>query len=226
MQLNWSGGGGNTSGYNCVSGNCIYASSNAQYSTLSACQSNCSQPSNSSITFVNNAFTPINITFGGITKIAPVGGSAVFTGSPGSTQSGSANTSGKTTSGNQVGLLLEWDLSYQYPSSGNSTINLHVTSSYFFVRLRNNGSKPLVNFYVNYGLTSQTLDNITIANDNVQYSIGYYRAWSNSNVRATLQNTNQYVTWNQGTHFNLPFNNNQVANLLNTALHEIEISDK
>ncbi len=35
-------GGGGSSGYNCVSGNCVAVSSGAQYSTLSACQTSCS----------------------------------------------------------------------------------------------------------------------------------------------------------------------------------------
>lgn len=35
------GGGGGTAGYNCVSGSCQSVNSNAQYSTLSACQNQC-----------------------------------------------------------------------------------------------------------------------------------------------------------------------------------------
>lgn len=35
-------GGGSSTGYNCVSGNCVAVSSGAQYSTLSACQTSCS----------------------------------------------------------------------------------------------------------------------------------------------------------------------------------------
>ena len=38
---NGGGGGGGPAGYNCISGNCVSATSNAQYSTYSACQSNC-----------------------------------------------------------------------------------------------------------------------------------------------------------------------------------------
>lgn len=38
------GGGGSTSGYNCVSGTCVSVNSGATYSSLSACNSNCSSP--------------------------------------------------------------------------------------------------------------------------------------------------------------------------------------
>ncbi len=208
-----------TSGYNCVSGNCIFTSNNAQYSTLPGCQTACS--SNSSITFQNNSFTSIEITFNGITQTIPPGGTAVFYGTPGTLATGTAETSGNTSSGTQVGSKLIWNLSTQFPSSGNATTNLNVGSDWFFIKIKNNGTKPLENFYVNYGLQSQTLDNITIPNNNQGYNIGYYKAWSNSNVRTDLQGTSQYVTWYQGTNFTLPFTINQVANLTNTYLMEI-----
>jgi hypothetical protein len=222
VQINWNSGGGNPSGYSCQGGSCNYVTSNAQYSTISACQSDCGQSSGSTITFVNNAFTPTEITFGGITQTAPAGGSAIFSGNPGAWQTGSASTSGKTVEGNQVGNKLTWNLSYQFPNSGNQTINLNVGSDYFFIKVRNNGTKPLTKFYVNHGLQSQTLDNISIANDNVVRNIGYYKAWSNSNVRAELQGGTQYVYWNQGTHFTLPFTINQSTTLVNTFLLELE----
>lgn len=222
VQLDWSTGGGNTSGYSCQGSSCNYVSTNAQYSTLSACQSDCGQPSGSTITFNNKAFTPMEITFGGVTQTAPAGGSAIFSGTAGGWQSGTAITSGKTVTGNQVGLELTWSLSYQFPSSGNQSININVSSDYFFIKVRNNGTKPLTNFYVNYGLQSQTLDNISIANDNVVRNVGYYRAWSNSNVRADLQGANQTVTWQHGTHFTLPFTNNQSPTLVNNNLLELE----
>jgi hypothetical protein len=41
LKKSGTGGGGNTAGYNCVSGSCSYVSSGATYSSLSACQSNC-----------------------------------------------------------------------------------------------------------------------------------------------------------------------------------------
>ncbi len=223
VQLIWSGGG---DGYNCINGNCTYTSSNAQYGSLSACQSLCSgpPPNSSTITFQNNSYTPMTITFSGTTKTASAGGTAVFTGTPNTTGTGSAETSGVTTAGAQVGSKLIWNLSYQYPSSGNNNVTLNVGSDWFFIKMRNNGTKPLVNFYVNYGLNSQSYDNITIQNNNTVTNIGYYKAWSNSNVRADLQGTTQYITWNHNNHFTLPWTQNQAANLLNTALMEIEVS--
>lgn len=163
----------------------------------------------------------MEITFNGSTQTASPGGTAVFYGTPGTLATGTAETSGKTSSGTILGIQLMWTLSYQFPISGNTTINLNVGSDKFFIKVRNNGTKTLENFYVNYGLQSQSLDNITIPNNNQIYSIGYYKAFSNSNVRVDLQGTSQYVTWNQGTNFTLPFTINQVANLTNTYLMEI-----
>jgi len=163
----------------------------------------------------------MEITFNGSPQTASPGGTAVFYGTPGTLATGTAETSGKTSSGTQLGIPLGWTLSYQFPSSGNTTINLNVGSDKFFIKVRNNGTKTLENFYVNYGLQSEMLENITIPNNNQIYSIGYYKAWSNSNVRVDLQGASQTVTWYQGTNFTLPFTINQVANLTNTYLMEI-----
>jgi hypothetical protein len=223
IQLIWSNT--NTDGYNCSNNTCSYVSSNASYGSLSECQNACSgPPSNSTITFQNNSYTTMTITFGGTTKTASAGGTVVFSGTPGTTATGTAETFGIATGGAQVGSKLIWNFTDQFPNSGNATNNLNVGSDWFFIKVRNNGTKPLVNFYVNYGLNSQTLDNISIQNNNLVTNIGYYKAWSNSNVRADLQGTSTQVTWSQGIHFTLPFGQNQEASLLNTFLIELEAS--
>ncbi|MBL7805713.1 MAG: hypothetical protein JNL02_18360 [Saprospiraceae bacterium] len=213
------GGGGSTPGYNCVNGNCIYVNNNAQYSTSSACQSACGASGSSTITFINNSSTTASITFNGSTKTALPGGSAVFSGTPGVSGYGTAETSGKTNTGVQVGLLITWNLSYQFPNSGNNTINLNVSSDLFFLRIQNNGAGNLTNLYVNYGLVSETFDNVSISNNNQITNIGYYKAWSNTNVRAYASGIQSNVIWNSVP---LPFTENQSVTLYNQYAVQIE----
>jgi len=207
----------NLTGFNCQSGNCVQVSSNGQYSTLAACQSACAA-STATLTFKNNTFTVMDITFNNITKTIAPSGSTSFSGIPNSSASGTAQTSGRTSSGDQVGLLMSWNLSYTFPASGNASINLNVSSDYFFLRMQNAGSSAMSPIYVNYGLLSETVDNISIPNNNVLYNLGYYKAWTNTNVRGIRGNS--YTYWNQGVHFNLPFTINQSATLLNNLLQE------
>jgi hypothetical protein len=163
----------------------------------------------STITFKNMAFTPIEISFNGQTKEAPAGGSTVFAGDPGKSITGSAATSGKTTSGTQVGEKLNWTITTSFPAANkNLDYTLNAGADLFFLKIQNNSSLSLNKLYVNYGLTAQTLDNIAIPNDRVVYSLGYYKAYSNSNVRAESGNT--YWYWNN---FTLPYTQNQSITL-------------
>jgi len=150
---------------------------------------------NSTITFTNPTFTPIDITFNGNTKTAPVGGSAVFSGSANTTSTGNASTSGKTNTNTLVGALITWDnITQAFPSSGNNiNYQLNVGSNFFFLKMKNTSNFSLLKIYVNYNLQNQTLDNVTIPNDGNTYNLGYYRAFSNSNVRA--ESGNYYWSW-------------------------------
>jgi PKD repeat protein len=165
------------------------------------------------VTFNNPVFTDIYVTIGATTKTIAPGGTATFYGLSGSYVSFDAYTSGKTSTGTQVGLRLTWN---NYISLTGGTVNhtLNVGSDYFFIYIRNYGTHVLNNLYVNYGLSSQTYDNILIPNDNVNYSIGYYRAYTNSNVRMYYQDSpSNYVYWNQGSNFILPWTDNQYYEL-------------
>jgi len=214
--LNNCGGGNNTFGFNCVNGNCFYVSSNAQYQTKADCQSSCGN-NTSSIKFVNNTYTEIVININNNNKTIPIGDNVTFTGIPNSSASGWAKTSGKTTSGDQIGELLNWNLNYNYPSAGNNKIvNLDITSTYFFLYIKNSGTHKLNPLKVNVNLTSETVDNILIPNDGVKYSIGYYKAFSNTEIRAYKNgDTNNWVFWKHGNHFTFPNTNNQKIELLN-----------
>lgn len=160
--------------------------------------------STSTITYANASFTSINITVNGVAKTIAVGGNVVYTGTPNAAATGTASTSGKTTSGTIVGNTISWALNSVFPASGNSTNTLNVGGDSFFLKVKNASSKSITKLYVNYGLTPQTLDNVTIANDSQVYSLGYYKAYTNSNVRA--ENGTTYWSWNS---LNLPFTQNQ-----------------
>ena len=171
------------------------------------------------LTFNNPLYTDIEVTVTGKgKKTVPVGGSAnfQFDNNPG-TISFYAQTSGKTTQGTQVGLLMSWTYSDLDVSGFESkSYDLVLTSAYFFLYMRNNGGANLNPLYVNYGLSDQTMDNIVIPNDNVKYRIGYYKAYKNTEVRAYFENSSSGVQWIQGTHFSFPWTNNQSIELLNT----------
>lgn len=160
--------------------------------------------STSTITYVNASFTSINIMVNSMAKTIAVGGNVVYTGTPNAAATGTASTSGKTSSGTIVGNTISWALSNVFPASGNSTNTLNVGGDSFFLKVKNASSKSITKLYVNYGLTPQTLDNVTIANDSQVYSLGYYKAYTNSNVRG--ENGTTYWSWNS---LNLPFTQNQ-----------------
>ena len=168
------------------------------------------------VTFYNPAFTDIQITFNGTTNTLIPGDSFTFDDVPGSSAPLYAYTYGSTTTGTQIGLKIEWDEIITL-NGGTVSYNLNVSSTYFYIYIKNSGTHTLINLYVNYGLPSQTYDNISIPNNSVKYKIGYYTALSNSNVRMYFQdNLSYYVYWNQGTQFILPWTENQYVNLLNT----------
>jgi len=172
------------------------------------------------VIFHNTVFTDISVTIGSVTKTILVNDSVtfVFAANPG-TFSYTATTSGKTTGGSVVGKVINWAGSnIDVAGLTEKRINLVVSSLSFFIYLTNNGSHTLTPFYVNYGLTSQTMDNIVIPPDNIKYRIGYYSAYTNTQIRAYWQGTTTYAYWNQGTQFTLPWTTNQYVNLLNTSL--------
>jgi hypothetical protein len=170
------------------------------------------------LTFNNPLFTDITIEVDGhSTKTAPVGGSATFEyeGNPGSI-SYYAYTNGQTSQGGQIGLKIIWDYTHDVSGLSSKTYNLNVGSAFFFIYLTNSGGANLNPFYVNYGRSEQTMDDIIIYNNSIKYRIGYYEAFSNTKVVALFQGRTDGVQWVQGTHFTLPWTDNQYVELLNT----------
>jgi len=105
-----------------------------------------------------------------------------------------ASTSGKTTSNTQVGLLFSWD--FYHDMTGDYETDLIITSDYFFMRLRNAGPVDFSPIYVNWEKADQTVDNIIIPNNNVNYNTGYYRAYSDTEVRAYYNDdSGTFIYW-------------------------------
>lgn len=165
--------------------------------------------SNSTITYVNDTYTPITIIINNQTQTIAIGSKVVIKGAPGTNITGTASTSGETSTGTQVGLLISWNLNNTFPSSGNFSENLDVGSNYFFLKIQNKSNLSITRIFVNYGLAPQTEDDVTVNNNSIVYSIGYYQAFTNSNVRG--ENGQVYWQWNN---LNLSFANNQSTTVI------------
>jgi hypothetical protein len=177
----------------CSQGSCLcpsgYTGSHCQYTT---------------VTYYNNTYTPIYITINGSNATIPVGGSVTYNGTPGDYADGSAYTSGQTGSGSQIGVQISWNLTGDFPQIGDNEVDINVSSDYFFLRLRNASPYNISQEYVNYQLASQTFDNVFIPNDGNIYDMGYYKAFSNSNIYLT--SASGWI-WSSG--LSLDFTSNQ-----------------
>jgi hypothetical protein len=169
------------------------------------------------VTFINTVYTPVTITILSATLTAQPGDSAVFylSTNPRSLVF-TASTSGKTSSGTQIGLLIGWGGTSNPVNVSTYTsvrLSLQASSTYFFMYMTNTGQTTLGPIYVNYGLTDQTRDNVAVPGDGVMYSIGYYKAHSNTVVRAYWSYpTTSYSYWNPSFSFTV----NQSLNFTNT----------
>jgi hypothetical protein len=138
-------------------------------------------PTTTTLVYVNDSYTPVAISINGVASTIAVGGSATYTGKAGSAVTGTASTSGVTSSNNVVGLVINWTINDVFPASGTTTKTLDVNAQYFFLKVNNSSLYGVTGVYVNYGLVPQTFDNITFGAGT--FNIGYYPAYTNSNVR-------------------------------------------
>lgn len=170
------------------------------------------------VTFHNMVFTDVTVSLQGQSSQAVSPNRTTTFSIPGSVSSASysALTYGQTNSGMQVGMKMTWSYAIDLSAGKNIDINLMASSQVFFLCIVNNGLRALSPLYVNYGLVSQTYDNISIPADGQTYSIGYYLAYTNTQVRAYVSGTTSYAYWNQGSNFSLPFTSNQTVTLTNT----------
>lgn len=163
------------------------------------------------VQYRNASFTPISIIVNNESKTIPAGSAVTFSGAPNAAISGSATTSGKTNSGTQVGLKVDWNLTGNFPATGSRSVELNIDASLFFLRVINNSGRPIAKLLTNYGLASQIAENLSIGADGLTYNLGYYKAFTNSNVRA--ESGNYYWQW---SNLSLPFTINQSVTLTAT----------
>jgi hypothetical protein len=167
--------------------------------------------------FTNQLFTDIEITVQNYgTKTISPGATVTFDiYSRDGDYSFYAKTCGKNSDGDQLGQLVEWDYTLNIAGDEHTT-DLITDGGIFFIKMRNEGTHTLTPLYVNYDSADQTVDNIIIPHNGVTYAVGYYHAFINTKVKAYWQDApTNYTYWLQGTHFNLPFANNQSVTLLN-----------
>lgn len=170
------------------------------------------KPLLSTIILTNKTFSEVTATINGKTREIPFGDTIQVSGNPGSVITGTLAVSRLSLGGFQVGEFpnLPFTLT-TFPSSGNMNYDINVPSNYFFLKIQNeNPTKPILQFYVNYGLLSQRLEKYYIpAGLTFPYHLGYFKAFVNSNVRA--ENGTSYWSW---PNLNLPFMENQSVTLL------------
>jgi hypothetical protein len=199
------------SGYRCINGVCTYTNLNATYATQSACENACG----AKISFFNKGLTYMEIKFNNQTKNVYPNETVTFTGTPGAPASGTATTFGTFSSGQPLGEIVTIALNYNYPSSGTFTYQVNIPPSYYYLKIKNSGLYNIGPFVMNSGLVGQMTINGNQPPDNSVYGFGYFKAYSNSNVVATINSGSQTFTWYQGTgDFILPFTNNQSVTLI------------
>ena len=145
------------------------------------------------VQFNNPLFTDIDVTVDYDTKTMSPDEYVRFAKIDDTSVDYTAETSGQTTGGTVIGEVLSWDNTVDLTSY--SSYNL-ITYTYVFLYVTNSCGYSLNPFYVNYGNSDETMDNIVIPSDGVQYQTGYYYANNGMNVLAYYQYyTTYYVMW-------------------------------
>ncbi len=178
------------------------------------------------VTFINTTHTSMSITAYSVTRTVAVNDSTIYTLStnPRSLVF-TASTSGKTTGGTVIGVTLNWGGSgnpINVSSLTSARLYLQVPSTYFYMYMKNTGSQALGPIYVNYGLTDQTVDHISVPNGGATYNIGYYKAYTNTIVRAYW--TSPSTSYSYWSSIPFPWTVNQ-AMLLSNSLGKAGIAN-
>ncbi len=169
--------------------------------------SNCENKATTKISFHNNTRTTVYILADKAIKAVAPDSTIIYAGTYGDALTGTANTHGIDLSTSAtVGEEVKWDINETFPAYGTKDHEFNVPSSMFFLRIQNLGTTSIRKVYVNYGLASQTLDNITIPGGIEIHNIGYYKAFPNSNVRMESLTDTQTVS-----SLSLDFTQNQYA---------------
>ncbi len=171
-----------------------------------------------SLTIYNKTHTEIEFEIFSQKKQIPYGGSVTYYGhTPMTFANYYASTSGETSTGTKLGYELIWENTIRL-SQSHMNLFLDVGSSFYFLYLQNGGSDSFSNLQVGImdifnGFVVDKTESIVIPNDNVVYSIGYYKShlanefnWIQINM---THNTLGTYHWSQGTNFSLPDTVNQ-----------------
>jgi len=144
----------------------------------------------STITYQNNSFTTLYITINGTEYTIPAGSATSFTGTAGS----SVSVTNVHTKGD-LGLPINWsNFIDQFPTNGDRlTEPFNVSIDYFFLKMRNVSTYQINVLFVNYATTAETYEFPLIPNDGLTYGIGYYEAYSNTEIRAEAGSA--YWSW-------------------------------
>lgn len=170
------------------------------------------------VQFNNTLFTDMDVTVDGDTKTMSPDELVRFVKIDDTSVDYTAETSGKTTGGTIVGEELYWDNTVDLTSY--SSYNL-ITYDFIFFYITNTTNYDWSQFYVNYGNSDQTMDNILIPNDGVQYRTGYY--YVNNGMHAFIYTQDPYrvsIDW----YIYSDYSSNQWRNLV-YAKAEKELSD-
>ncbi|HAF30053.1 MAG TPA: hypothetical protein DCG75_13515 [Bacteroidales bacterium] len=159
------------------------------------------------VQFNNPLFTDIDVTVDYETKTMSPDEYVRFVKIDDTSVDYTAETSGKTTGGTVVGEELSWDNTVDLTSY--SSYNL-ITYDFIFFYVTNSSGYSLSPFFVNFNAYDETVDNIIIPSDGVQYRTGYYYANYGMEVRAYYQYDSYYFAqW----YINTDNSSNQWRNL-------------
>ena len=141
------------------------------------------------IVYQNNTFTAVDITINGTKVTMPRSNSAVFTGTPGTSATGSATTRGL------FGSTYNWTFNDLFPSNGNTFTNtLNVSSEYFFLEIANNDIYPINNLLINSGTATQTSEAVSLVPERLPYYVGYYKSAPNTTITVKLNTNTTFTT--------------------------------
>lgn len=158
------------------------------------------EPANTDLTFINNTYTDVYISIGGVEKTAASGGQATYFDIDASSVNYYAETSGETNQGVQVGLNLSWDYTIQL-TGGAQEYQLDIGTDFFFLFITNSGTHVLSPVVVEHGTDEPANEDITIPTDGVKYRIGYYYAWESTEIKAYyVDQPETYTVWRNLTY--------------------------
>ncbi len=163
--------------------------------------------------FLNPTWADIQITHNSQNKVVAVDDNILLAEIETPVISYYAETYGKASDGNQIGLLIFW----------NESLNLNnglywdfiIEDIFVFINIQNYGPDNFYPLTVNWGDPEYEItDNITIPNDGLWKSTGYYDAWDFMKIRAFFEsNSDIHVEWEEDIHFDLLWAVNQGLDL-------------